>query len=83
MTPLSRMLSWVQMLPMRFSESQISRVVNRHDPIKQAYQRKKKLSCMNGSLKHVFFFKKSEIMKITETPKHVRSIGYRASMSIN
>ena len=55
MTPLSRMLSWVQMLPMRFSESQISRVVNRHDPIKQAYQRKKKLSCMNGSLKHVFF----------------------------
>ena len=36
-------------------ESQISRVVNRHGPIKQAYQRKKKLSCMNGSPKKLFF----------------------------
>ena len=39
-------------------ESQISRVVNRHASIKQAYQRKKKLPCMNSSLKRAIFIKK-------------------------
>ena len=38
-------------------ESQISQVINRHAPIKQAYQRKKKLTCMNSSLKRAIFLK--------------------------
>ena len=36
-------------------ESQISQMVNKHAPIKQAYQRGKKLPCMNSALKKAFF----------------------------
>ena len=58
-------------------ESQTSQVVNRHASIKQAYQRKNKLPCMISSFKWAIFLKKifSELMKITEMPKHGRSIG--------
>ena len=39
-------------------EHQISQVVDKHAPIKQAYQRRMKLPCMNGHLKKAIFFKK-------------------------
>ena len=39
-------------------KSQISNVIDRHIPVKQAYQRKKKFPCMNSVLKKSFFLKK-------------------------
>ena len=39
-------------------ESQISQVVDKHAPLKQAYQRRKKLPCMNSTLKKAIFLKK-------------------------
>ena len=39
-------------------EHQISQVVDKHAPIKQAYQRRKKLPCMNSNLKKAIFLKK-------------------------
>ena len=43
-------------------EHQISQVVDKHAPIKQAYQRRLKLSCMNSNLKKASFLKKKFLM---------------------
>ena len=48
------------------SESQISQVVNKHAPIKQAYQRRKKLPCMNSALKTAIFLKKRNFLENTK-----------------
>ena len=37
-------------------ENQLTQVVNKHAPIKQAYQRRKKLPYMNSALKREIFF---------------------------
>ena len=42
-------------------ERQVSQVVDKHAPIKQAYQRRMKLPCMNSNLKKAIFIKKKFI----------------------
>ena len=66
-------------------ESQISQVVNKHAPIKQAYQGRKKLPCMNSALKKAIFFKKKffrEYKKVG-TINHGKNIECREIWSIN
>ena len=40
-------------------ESPVSQVVDKHAPLKQAYQRRKKILCMNSTLKKAIFLKKN------------------------
>ena len=43
-------------------EHQISQVVDKHAPIKQAYQRRMKLPCINSNVKKAIFLKKKFLM---------------------
>ena len=43
-------------------EHQISKVVDKHAPIKQAYQRRMKLPCINSNVKKAIFLKKKFLM---------------------
>ena len=52
-------------------ETSISDVVNKHIPIKQAYQRKKKLPCMNSALKKAIFLKKKYFREYENSKNHV------------
>ena len=53
-------------------ETKLSNVVNKHIPIKQAYQRKKKLPCMNSALKKAIFLKK-KLFKQYENSRNQKS----------
>ena len=54
-------------------ESQISQVINKHAPIKQAYQRRTKLLCMNSALKKVILLKKKFFLENTEKNRNNKS----------
>ena len=45
-------------------EHQVSKVVGKHAPIKQAYQRRMKLPCMNSNLKNAIFLKNKFLTNI-------------------
>ena len=47
-------------------EHQISQVVDKHAPSKQAYQRRMKLPCMNSNLKKAFFIKRRFLININK-----------------
>ena len=53
-------------------ETKLSNVVNKHIPIKQAYQMKKKLPCMNSALKKAIFLKK-KLFKQYENSRNQKS----------